>query len=102
MNRHQVRRFWTAAVLCRFRAGSEGTQKRQRTAAVQNATRDGDAVSRFRGAKREFVPGILAGLGTFATVVDLGLRSSDSLQPRLSHCGPSALVHRRAHPKGEP
>ncbi len=28
--------FWTAAVLCRFRVGTEGTQKPQRTAAVQN------------------------------------------------------------------
>jgi len=31
------------------------------------------------------------GLGRFVGTVDLGLRSSDSLQPRLSHCGLSAL-----------
>ncbi len=45
-NRPQARRFWTAAVFCRFRVASEGTQKRQRTAAVQNATR-GAARVRF-------------------------------------------------------
>jgi len=40
--------------------------------------------------------GALTGLGTFvAGAVDLGLRSSDSLRPRLSHCGPSALGCRR-------
>ena len=33
----------------------------------------------------------LTGLERFAGPVDLGLRSSDSLQPRLSHGGPSAL-----------
>jgi hypothetical protein len=38
----------------------------------------------------------LTGLGRFAWTVDLGLRSSDSLQPRLSHGGPSALPNWRA------
>ncbi len=70
-NRPQARRFWTAA--------------------VQNASRDGNAVSRFRGAKREFVPGILTGLGTFATVVDLGLRSSDSVGKGEAEATPSPL-----------
>ena len=36
------------------------------------------------------------GLGRFVGAVDLGLRSSDSLQPRLSHGGPSALPNLRA------
>src|SRR5213593_4625054 len=35
----------------------------------------------------------LTGLGRFVGTVDLGLRSSDSLQPRLSHRGPSALAN---------
>ena len=38
----------------------------------------------------------LTGLGRFVGTVDLGLRSSDSLEPRLSHRGPSALANRRA------
>ncbi len=35
----------------------------------------------------------LTGLGRFVGTVDLGLRSSDSLQPRLSHGRPSALAN---------
>jgi hypothetical protein len=38
----------------------------------------------------------LTGLGKCAGVADLGLRSSDSLQPRLSQGGLSALAHWRA------
>src|SRR6266705_1568951 len=38
----------------------------------------------------------LTGLGRFVGTVDLGLRSSDLLQPRLSHGGPSALTNWRA------
>src|SRR6267378_5677714 len=37
----------------------------------------------------------LTGLGRFVGTVDLGLRSSDSLQSRLSHDGPSALANWR-------
>ena len=36
------------------------------------------------------------GLGILVTAVVLGLRSSDSLLPRLSHGGPSALTDLRA------
>ena len=35
----------------------------------------------------------LTGLGRFVGTVDLGLLSSDSLQPRLSHGRPSALAN---------
>ena len=38
----------------------------------------------------------LTGLWRLVGTVDLGLRSRCSLQPRLSHCGPSALRNRRA------
>src|SRR5213596_1019728 len=38
----------------------------------------------------------LTGLRRFVGTVDLGLRSWDSLQPRLSHGGPSALPNWRA------
>src|SRR5947208_1475201 len=37
----------------------------------------------------------LTGLGRCVRTVDLGLRSSDSLQPRLSHPGLSALRNRQ-------
>lgn len=38
----------------------------------------------------------LTGLEKFVGIIDLGLRSSDSLQPRLSQDGPSALTGRPA------